>query len=172
MPQTIDKTFHGQIIAGVFSNPENADQAVKAFQEFGVLPSDIQMLVKSDEDQGTHAYYDDILTKSGFAQSQARYYDEVIRDVKILVAVYSVTDPSSIIDIFDQYRAGYNPDGSRNVREDVVGLTVGAAIGAVTGGAFGTAVTGPLGAGIGATTGALVGGIAGAALGKKSEHSK
>jgi hypothetical protein len=172
MPQTIDKTFHGEIIGGAFTNARNVDKALRAFEEMGVLRSDIQVLVKSDEDQGDESYYAEILIKSGFSPSQATHYDRAVREGKILVAVYAVTDPASIIDIFDQCHAEYNPDGSRNVREDVVGLTVGAAIGAASGGAFGTAVAGPVGAGVGAAAGAVVGASAGAALGKMAEHRK
>jgi uncharacterized membrane protein len=69
-------------------------------------------------------------------------------------------------------KAEYNPDGSRNLRQDVVGMTAGAAIGAIAGGVAGTVVAGPLGGAAGAAAGAVVGGGAGAAAGKASEHRK
>jgi hypothetical protein len=43
---------------------------------------------------------------------------------KVLVAVYEVTDPAPVIDIFDKFKAEYNPNGSRNLRDDVAGMTV------------------------------------------------
>jgi hypothetical protein len=108
----------------------------------------------------------------GFSKSQADYYDTVIRDGKVLVAVYGVTDPAPVIDIFDKFNAEYNPNGSRNVREDVVGLTAGAVVGAAALGAVGAVVGGPLGAAVGGVVGAVVGGGSGAAAGKAVEHSK
>src|SRR5476649_1413816 len=104
MPQTITKTCEGQIIGGTFSNRENADKAVKAFQDLGVSPLDIQVVVQLNENQAKDVYTD-ILSDRGFADSQARYYDKVIREGRVLVAVDKVTDPAAIIDIFDKYKA-------------------------------------------------------------------
>ena len=64
--------------------------------------------------------------------------------VKTLVAVHNVTDPTPVIEVFDDHKAEYNPDGSRNLRDDVAGMTVGAVAGAVAGGVAGTAIAGPL----------------------------
>src|SRR5882762_11683458 len=102
MPQTITQTNEGQIIGGTFSNRENADKAVKAFQELGVPASDIQILVQLNDKQ-TEDVYTDILSDRGFSGSQARFYDKAVREGKVLVAVYDVTDPTAIIDIFDKY---------------------------------------------------------------------
>lgn len=170
MPRTIEKTFHGQIIAGTFSNREKADRAIKAFRDFGVFPSDIQVLPVDDKKDDE--IYAEILANRGFSAPQAYYYDQAIREGKILVAIHAVTDPASIIDIFDKYHAEFNPNGSRNVRQDVVGLTAGAAAGMVAGSVAGTAAGGPLGAAVGAAAGAVIGGSAGAAVGKISEHRK
>lgn len=170
MPQTIDTTSTGQIIGGTFSNRENADKAVKAFGEIGVPSSNIQVVVQlSDQPKQV---YTDILTDRGFAEEQARYYDKAIREGKVLVAVSEVVDPAPVIDIFDQYKAEYNPSGSRNVRHDVGGMTAGAAVGAVAGGVLGTVVAGPVGGAAGAASGAVIGGGAGAAAGKAVEHNK
>ena len=57
MPQTIEKNSQDQIIAGVFSDPKNADKATVAFQKMGVPPEDIQILIQPDKKslrQGLH----------------------------------------------------------------------------------------------------------------------
>jgi hypothetical protein len=172
MPRTISKTADDvQIIGGMFSKKENADNAVDALRELGVPESNLQILVVLDNVQNKNASSDG-LVESGFAESQAQFYSKALRDGKILVAVHNVTDPAPVIEVFDDNGAEYNPDGSRNVREDVVGMTAGAAAGAIAGGAAGTAAAGPLGGAIGAVAGAVVGGGAGAAAGKATEHHK
>jgi len=171
MPKTIDKTFQGQIIGGTFSNRDNADKAVAAFQEMGIPQSNIQIVVQLNDKQ-TEDVYTDILTERGFADSQARFYDKAISEGKILVVVYGVTDPADVIDVFDRFKAEYNPNGSRNLREDVAGMTVGAAVGAAAGGVAGAVVGGPVGAAAGVAAGAVIGGGSGAAAGKAVEHKK
>ena len=171
MPQTIDKTFQGQIIGGTFSSRQNADKAVEAFKELGVPNNNIQVVVQLNDKQ-TEEVYADILTDRGFADSQARFYDKAIREGKILVVVYDVTDPAEVIDVFDRFKAEYNPNGSRNLRDDVAGMTTGAVVGAVAGGVAGAAVAGPIGAATGGAAGAVIGGGAGAAAGKAAEHKK
>jgi uncharacterized membrane protein len=106
------------------------------------------------------------------AESQALYYDKAVRNGKILVAVHNVVDPAPVIEIFDDNKAEYNPDGSRNLRQDVAGMTAGAVVGAVAGAVAGTVVGGPVGGAAGAAAGAVVGGGAGAAAGKATEHRK
>ena len=171
MPQTIDHTLTGQIIGGTFSNRANADKAVEAFEEMGVSSNEIQVVVQLNDNQAKEVYTD-ILTERGLADSQARYYDKAIRDGKILVVVSNVTDPAAVIDVFDRFNAEYNPSGSRNLRDDVAGMTVGAAVGAVAGGVAGAAISGPVGAAAGVAAGAVVGGGGGAAAGKAVEHKK
>jgi hypothetical protein len=171
MPQTLNKTLEGQIIGGTFSNRENAEKAVQALKDLGVSVIDIEVIVQLDDKQSKQVFAD-ILSERGFSGSQARYYDKAIREGKVLVAVYNVTDPAPVIDVFDKFKAEYNPNGSRNVREDVAGMTVGAAVGAVAGGVAGAAIGGPVGAAAGGAAGAVVGGGAGAAAGKAAEHRK
>jgi hypothetical protein len=171
MPKTIDKTYEGQIIGGIFSNEDNAEKAVEAFEELDISPDDIEIIVQLENDQAKDVYTD-LLSDRGFSESQALYYDKVIRTGKVLVAVYEVTDPAPVIDIFDKFKAEYNPSGSRNLRDDVAGMTVGAAVGAAAGGVAGAVIGGPVGAAAGVAAGAVVGGGAGAAVGKAVEHKK
>jgi hypothetical protein len=171
MPATITKSDNYQIIGGVFSERKNADKAVQALRELGIPDSNIQVVVMLDDKEAKDAYRNALVGR-GVSESQALYYDEAIRKGKILVAVHNVTDPTPVIEVFDDNKAEYNPDGSRNLREDVFGMTTGAVVGAVAGGIAGTAVAGPLGTAVGAAAGAVVGGGAGAAAGKAAEHNK
>jgi len=171
MPQTITHTLEGQIIGGAFSNAENADNAVQALQELGIPASDIEVVVQLNEKEAKKVN-SDVLSDRGFADSQTAYYNAAIKEGKTLVVVYGVTDPKPVIDILDQNKAEYNPNGSRNLRDDVAGMTIGAAVGAAAGGVAGMAVGGPVGAAAGAAAGAVVGGGAGGAAGKAAEHKK
>ena len=171
MPQTIEKNSQDQIIAGVFSDPENANKATVAFQQIGVSSRDIQTLVQPDKNATGKVYTTD-LQERGIAEPQAHYYDAAIRKGKTFIAIHNVTDPKPVIEVFDRFGAEYNPDGSRNVRQDVSGLTAGTGAGAVVGAGVGLVTGGPIGAAVGAAAGAVLGGSAGAAAGKVAEHSK
>jgi len=171
MPQTIEKTSQDQIIAGVFSDPKNADKATAAFQELEVLSQDIQIIAQPDKNAVGKVYTTE-LRERGIAEPHARYYDEAIRKGKTFIAVHNVTDPKPVIEVFDRFGAEYNPDGSRNVRQDVAGLTAGTGAGAIVGAGVGLATAGPVGAAVGAAAGAVLGGGAGAAAGKAVEHGK
>jgi hypothetical protein len=171
MPKTIDKTYEGQIIGGIFQNEDDAEKAIEAFDELDIPEDDIETIVQLDDDNAKEVYID-LLSERGFSESQAIYYDTVLRAGKVLVVVSEVTDPALVIDIFDKFKAEYNPNGSRDLREDVLGMTAGAAVGAVALGVVGAAVGGPVGAVVGGIAGAVVGGGSGAAVGKAAEHKK
>jgi len=171
MPQTINKTCDFQIIAGVFTDRKQADKATAAFRELGVTAQDLQVIAQPGKHVEAAVDVDE-LHERGLTEAQARYYDKAIRAGKTFVAVHNVTDPDPIVEIFDKYGAEYNPDGSRNVRQDVAGLTAGTGAGALVGAATGLVTGGPSGAAIGAAAGAVVGGGAGAAAGKAVEHNK
>jgi hypothetical protein len=171
MPKTIEKTYEGQIIGGIFANEDDAEKAVEAFDEMDISPDDIEIIVQLEGDQ-TKEVYNDILSDRGFSESQATYYGEVIHSGKVLLVVSEVSDPAPIIDVFDKFKAEYNPNGSRNLRDDVAGMTVGAAVGAAAGGVAGAVIGGPVGAAAGVAAGVVVGGGAGAAAGKAAEHKK
>jgi len=171
MPQTITETYEGRIIAGIFSNRENAGRAVLAFRELNIPEKNIQQVVQSDEKQAVDG--DTSLVEGrGFSKAQAVYYANALRAGKILVAVYEVDESAPIIDIFNKHKAEYNPNGSRNLRDDVAGMTIGAAVGAAAGGIAGAVIGGPVGAAAGVAAGTVVGGGSGAAVGKAVEHKK
>ena len=171
MPKTINKTYEGQIIGGIFENEDNAAKAVEAFEELDFTSDDIEVFVQLDDDQDEDVYID-VLSDRGFSVFNANYYDKEIREGKVLVVVYDVTDPAPVIDIFDKFKAEYNPNGSRNLREDVLGMTTGAIVGAAALGAVGAVVAGPVGAVAGGVAGAVAGGGSGAVAGKAAEHRK
>jgi hypothetical protein len=172
MPQTIDKTFHGQTIAGTFPSRRDADDAVNAFLDFGVLASDIQIVQHVEVATAGENKTEAVLSDRGCVEMTPSPFVDEDRDIKTTVSVHSVVKPAPIIDIFDKFGAEFNPNGSRNVREDVVGMTTGAAVGAIVGGTAGTLAGGPLGTAAGAAAGAVVGASAGAAAGKAAEHQK
>jgi hypothetical protein len=171
MAETISKNNVTQIIGGTFSNRENADRAVQAFRDLGIPEQNLQVVVQLSDRQANDAYTDTLRSR-GFAESQAVFYDKAIREGKTLVAVHNVIDAAPVIDVFDRFGAEFNPSGSRNLRDDVLGMTVGAGAGAVALGVAGAAVAGPLGAAVGVAAGVVLGGGAGTAAGKAAEHNK
>jgi hypothetical protein len=171
MAETISNNNVTQIIGGTFSSRENADKALQAFRELGIPEENLQVVVQLTDREAENAYTD-ALTGRGIAQSQAIFYDRAVRQGKTLVVVHNVINPKPVIDVFDRFGAEFNPDGSRNLRDDVAGMTVGAAVGAAVGGVAGAVVGGPIGAAAGVAAGAVVGGGTGAAAGKAAEHRK
>lgn len=171
MPQTISQSGDFKTIAGVFSKPDDANEAVIAFRESGVPPHNIQVVSQADKGSD-QTVYPTVLKDRGMHDSQVGFYDTALRNGKTYVAIHEVTDPAPIVEIFDRYGAEFNPNGDRNVRQDVSGLTAGAGAGAIVGGAIGLVTGGPVGAAAGAAAGALVGGGTGAAAGKAIEHNK
>ena len=171
MPKTIDRMYEGQIIGGIFTDRYDAEGAIEALEELEISSDDIEEFVQLDKTHSKEAHTR-ILSERGFSEAQAIYYDKLVREGNILLVVYNVTNPSPIIDVFDEYKAQYNPNGSRNLREDVLGMTAGTVIGAAALGAIGALVGGPLGAAVGGAAGAVVGGGSGAVAGKAIEHQK
>jgi hypothetical protein len=162
MAETISSNNVTQIIGGTFTRRAQADEALQAFRDLGISEENLQVVIQLSEREAREAYTD-ALTGRGIAQSQAIFYDRAVRQGKTLVVVHNVINPQVIIDVFDRFGAEFNPDGSRNLREDVAGMTVGAA---------GAAVAGPIGAAAGLAAGAVLGGGVGAAAGKAVEHRK
>ena len=112
-----DKAYEGQMIGGIFTNRDDADGAIGALEELEVSSDDIEEFVQLDHTQSKEAH-NEILSEGGLSKSQAIYYDKLVREGNILLVVYNVTDPSPAIDVFDEYKEQYNPNGSRNLRED------------------------------------------------------
>jgi len=75
MPKTINKLDNRQIIGGLFSDRENADNAIQKFRELGIPDSDIQVVVMLDGKQAKDAY-SNALTGRGVSESQALFYDK------------------------------------------------------------------------------------------------
>jgi hypothetical protein len=171
MPQTISKNDRTQIIGGVFPDRAKADCAATQLNQIGYSAEDLQTVVLLDKKQAENAYRDALVGR-GVAESQALFYERAVREGKVLLAVHNVTDPRPVIDILDENGATYNPDGSRNLREDVTGMTTGAVVGAVAGAVAGAFAGGPVGSAAGAAAGAVIGGGAGGAVGKATEHRK
>ena len=172
MPETISKTDEDSVVGAVFLNRENADEAIQTLKEAGIPANDIQVVVLLDGKEATEACVEATDCADSKEDVGGLFYDKAVTKGKVLVAVHHVTDPAPVIEIFDENQAECNPDGSRNVRQDVVGLTAGAATGAAAGGVVGMAAGGPIGGAIGAAAGALVGGGAGAVVGTVTEHRK
>ncbi len=173
MAETISSNSVTQIIGGTFTRRAQADEALQAFRDLGVPEENLQVVVQLTElDARLAEEYTEAMTSRGVAQSQAVFYDRAVREGKTLVVVHNVLNPQPVIDVFDRFGADFNPDGSRNLREDVAGMTVGAAVGAAALGAAGAVVAGPIGAAAGLAAGAVLGGGVGAAAGKAVEHRK
>jgi hypothetical protein len=111
--------YEGQIIGGIFTDRHDADGAIEALEELEISSEDIEEFVQLDQARSKEAHTK-ILSERGFSEGQAFYYDKLVRGGNILLVVYNVTDPSPIIDVFDEYKAQYNPNGSRNLREEVI----------------------------------------------------
>jgi hypothetical protein len=150
MPKTTGRKNH-QVIGGAFSRRKDADRAIRAFKASGVSEENIEV-------------------SQALSYSQAT--GKALRRGNILVTIQQVTNPAAMIEIFDRYEAEYNPNGSRNVRLDVLGMMAGMAAGAAALGAIGAVFAGPMGAATGAAAGALLGGGTGAAAGKVTEDRK
>ncbi len=185
MAESLEKTGTTQIIAGAFTDKDSVVKAVEEFRKLGYFGRDIQVVNQESPRvvatpttpasatlvAPTVSPYR-TLTEEGIAEGQSVYYTKAVEAGKTVLIVYRVTDPAPVIDVFNRFGADYNPNGSRNLRDDVAGMTLGAAAGAIALGAAGAAVGGPIGAAVGATAGAVAGGVAGGAVGVSAEHSK
>lgn len=120
----------------------------------------------------------DALNKQGFPRRNITLHRLTRRDTailpkatlpaaagKTLVTVNQLhpADCGLAIRLLHENGSQYNPDGSRHIRDDVVGMTTGAILGA----AFGAILAGP----VGAVLGGISGGIAGSALGNELEET-
>jgi hypothetical protein len=160
MAKTTETATDAKIVGALFDDYHDANKAVEALVKKGYLSEDIAVLVEVDQKQDRKARQD-ALKAVGYEDPDRIYFDKAIAEGKTLVSVTNV--PSSktgeVVSILDHHGAQYNPTGTRNVRDDVVGMTGGAAIG-VAAGSF----AGPIGAVIGGLAGGAVGAVAGAVM--------
>jgi hypothetical protein len=158
---TTTESFTGRKIVGaLFEEHHDAQKAVEALLKAGHRSDDIAVLVQVDEKQDKKARQE-ALKAVGYEDPDRIYFDKSIEEGKTLVSVTNVDakDTGKVVSILDHNGAHYDPNGDRNVRDDVVGMTSGAAIGAAAG-----AFAGPIGAAIGALAGAAVGAVAGSVM--------
>lgn len=157
---TSSTTEGSKIVGALFDEHHDANLAVDALIKKGYLRDDIAVLVQVNPDQDQKARQH-ALKAVGYEDPDRRYFDKAIEEGKTLVSVTNVpkNKTGEVVSILKHHGAHYNPDGSRNIRDDVVGMTTGAAIGAAAG-AFG----GPIGVAIGALAGTAVGAVVGASL--------
>jgi hypothetical protein len=158
MATTTENATGTKIVGALFENNKDANKAVEKLLEKGYLREDIAILVKLSEKEDKKARQK-ALKEVGYAETDQRYFDKAVEEGKTLVSVTQIPESKTgeVISILVKNGAHYNPDGSRNVRDDVVGMTTGAAVGAAAG-----AFAGPVGAAIGALAGGAAGAVAGA----------
>ncbi len=165
MASSQQMTENRKVVGARFSQAEEAQKAVDELVQEGFSMDNITLLqlFKPKVDSNTRREY---LTKTGYNEADVVYLNLEVEKGKTLVSVSGISDAdsASVIQILNKNGSQYNPDGSRNVRDDVVGMTTGAAIGA----AIGAVVGGP----IGAAVGVVAGGAAGGAVGTKMEESE
>jgi len=153
------------VVGALFEDNHNANEAVQELIEEGFSNYDITVDVKlSDKDQ--KKAFKASLKAKGYEDPDQLYFEKAVEEGKTLVSVTNVPKKKvpTVIEILNKHGAHYNPDGSRNVRDDVVGMTTGAIVGA----AVGAVVAGP----VGAAAGFVLGGGAGGAVGSSMEHSE
>lgn len=152
-------------VGALFTNPDDAERAVKDLLAEGFSRNDIFV--------STQQYLKDVpevrqqaLREGGYVEEDVLYFDKELAEGKTLVSVSHVRDEQcgAVIHILNKNGSHYDPDGTRNVRDDVVGMTTGAVIGA----AMGALLGGPIGAAVGEVGGGIIGG----ALGTVKEESE
>lgn len=169
MAETIQKTPVGDLIGAVFEDRESAQKAALEITDHNIRDITVHEPLGKNEDGAESLRR---LTLLGVNRDKAHRLLEQLLQGKTLVTVNHVLPEQRavVIDTFNRYGAHLNPDGSRNLREDVIGMTTGTAIGAAAGAVVGGIAAGPAGAAAGGAAGALAGGAAGAAAGKAAEH--
>ncbi|MES2309464.1 MAG: glycine zipper domain-containing protein [Verrucomicrobiota bacterium] len=157
MAQTSQNYVGKKIVGGVFKNYDDANDAVAELLKQGYSNHEIGVLFQTESNE-SQASRREALHSVGYDHWDQVYLDKEIEAGRTLVSVTNVSPDKTgdVVQILNRFGSHYNPDGSRNVRDDVVGMTTGAAIGAAAG-----VFTGPIGMAIGALTGAAIGAFAG-----------
>jgi hypothetical protein len=162
---TSTKTMNNRKIVGaLFDDYHDANRAVDQLVREGFPIGNIALLIQTEG----HPSKQDrrrALEAVGYNTADRTYFEKAVEEGKTLVSVTNLDQEESgeVISILNENGAHYDPDGSRNIRDDVVGMTAGAAVGAAAG-----AFVGPVGAAIGA----LAGGAIGAAIGTQIEENE
>jgi hypothetical protein len=153
-----------KIVGALFDDYHDANRAVDQLVREGYPIGNIALLIQTEE-HPTSKGHRKALEAVGYENSDRIYFEKAVREGKTLVSVTNLDadETGDVISILNENGAHYDPDGSRNVRDDVVGMTTGAAVGAAAG-----AFVGP----IGAAVGALAGGAIGAAIGTQIEENE
>lgn len=152
-------------IGALFKDPADAQRAVDELVSEGFPRTDIflstEQYLKDKPDVRQRA-----LREGGYIEEDVLYFDKELAEGKTLVSVGHVREEQcgTVIHILNKNGSHYDPDGTRNVRDDVVGMTTGALIGA----AMGAVLGGPIGAAVGEVGGGVIGG----ALGTVKEESE
>jgi hypothetical protein len=164
MATTTETVTKCKIVGALFENNHDANKAVEQLVKEGFLKDDIAVLIELNDKQDKKIRRE-AMKAVGFEDPDRIYFERALKEGKTLVSVTNVPEDKTgkVISILTQHGAEYNPDGSRNVRDDVVGMTTGAAIGVATG-----AFAGPMGAAVGALAGAAIGGVIGASVEQNS----
>lgn len=152
-------------VGALFDNTDDANRAVKELKDQGFSSRNIRTTILDDR-QKPSVVPEDIFHRSGYSDRRIRFFKDGLLGGKVMVTVFNVPEELSgvVIHICNENGSQYDPDGSRNVRDDVVGMTTGALAGA----ALGALVAGPLGA----AAGEVGGGLIGSALGTMKEESE
>lgn len=160
MATTTKTSGSSKIVGALFDDHDDALNAVNALLDRGYLPGDIAISRQAGKPKNPKARRK-ALQEAGYNDPDSHYFDKSIEEGKTLVSVTHVPDikTGEVVSILDHNGAHYNPDGKRNLRDDVVGMTTGAAIGLAAG-----AFAGPLGAAIGALAGSALGATVGAVM--------
>lgn len=152
-------------VGALFDERDNAEKAAEELAKAGFARRNIvistQHHLKDDPEARRKALSDD-----GYVEEDVLYFDKELVAGRTLVSVSNVPESQcgTVIRILNENGSHYDPDGTRNMRDDVVGMTTGAAVGAALGGMLG----GPIGFAMGEVGGAAVGG----ALGILKEESE
>lgn len=152
-------------VGALFDDAEDAQRAAEKLAEAGfprrhIVVSTEQYL--KDAPETRH----EALRAGGYIEEDVLYFDKELVNGKTLVSVANVPESQcgTVIRILNENGSHYDPDGTRNMRDDVMGMTTGAAIGA----ALGAMLGGP----IGMAVGEVGGGVVGSALGRMKEESE
>jgi hypothetical protein len=163
MATSTKTTNQKKIVGALFDEYQDANRAVDQLVREGYPIGNIALLIQTEEHPASTR--SKALEAVGYQNADRTYFEKAVEEGKTLVSVTNIDEDETgdVISILNENGAHYDPDGSRNVRDDVVGMTTGAAVGAAAG-----AFVGPIGAAIGA----LAGGAIGAAIGTQIEENE